>query len=200
MRYFSLACSSYNCIANLLVSISLWVRQYNRSPASPCKKPAIGGTYKNEFVTDQNGEIDLFGLEPGAYTMKELAAPSGYLVDDAIRIVQINPGENAQFVFTDTCKPTMEMIKYDSQNGTFVPGATIRIAKIEDRTHYRTTRSYSYKSLSLFSFLLFAKISSFFIVIPPNHSRQVYLACSLCVCQVLLSSIFSKFFKMILFL
>ena len=83
MRYFSLACSSHNCIANLLVSISLWVRQYNRSPVSPCKKPAIGGTYKNEFVTDQNGEIDLFGLEPGAYTMKELAAPSGYLVDAA---------------------------------------------------------------------------------------------------------------------
>ena len=81
----------------------------------------VGGTYKNEFVTGANGEIDFSALEPGAYTVKELAAPDGYLIDDAIRTVQINAGENAQFVFANTRKPTIEVIKFDAQNGVYVP-------------------------------------------------------------------------------
>lgn len=95
----------------------------------------VGGSYKNEFITDASGEIDLSALEPGAYTVKELAAPNGYLIDDNLRTIQLNAGETAQFVFTNTKKPTIEVIKYDAQNGVFVPGATIRIAKIEDGTH-----------------------------------------------------------------
>lgn len=96
----------------------------------------VGGSYKQEFVTDKNGEIDLSKLEPGAYTVKELAAPDGYLIDDGERIIQLNAGENASFVFTNTMKPELEVIKYDPQSGKYLAGATFRIAKIEDGTHY----------------------------------------------------------------
>ena len=96
----------------------------------------VGGTFSKEYTTDLNGEIDLTGLEPGAYTVKEVKAPDGYLMDDGSRIVQINPDENAQFVFTDTRKPSLVVVKYDPQNNKYLAGATFRIAKVEDGSHY----------------------------------------------------------------
>ena len=40
----------------------------------------VGGSYRQEFVTDINGEIDLSKLTPGAYEVRELEAPDGYLM------------------------------------------------------------------------------------------------------------------------
>ena len=95
----------------------------------------VGGSYRQEFRTDINGEIDLSKLEPGAYEVRELEAPDGYLIDDAVRVVQINPDENANFVFTNTPKPALRLIK-TSSDGSRLGGVHFRIAKIEDGTHY----------------------------------------------------------------
>ncbi len=90
----------------------------------------------NEYVSDAHGEVDLTGLEPGAYVVEEIIAPDGYLIDDAQRIIQINPGENAQFVFTDTRKPSITVVKYDANLNKKLPGATFRVSNIEDGSHY----------------------------------------------------------------
>ena len=95
----------------------------------------VGGSYRQEFVTDINGEIDLSKLTPGAYEVRELEAPDGYLIDDAVRVVQVNPDENANFVFTNTPKPSLRLIK-TSSDGTRLGGVHFRIAQIEDGTHY----------------------------------------------------------------
>ncbi len=95
----------------------------------------VGGSYRQEFRTDINGEIDLSKLEPGAYEVRELEAPDGYLIDDAVRVVQINPDENVNFVFTNTPKPALRLIK-TSSDGSRLGGVHFRIAKIEDGTHY----------------------------------------------------------------
>ena len=95
----------------------------------------VGGSYRQEFTTDINGEIDLSKLTPGAYEVRELEAPDGYLIDDAVRVVQINPDENANFVFTNTPKPSLRLIK-TSSDGTRLGGVHFRIARIEDGTHY----------------------------------------------------------------
>ena len=95
----------------------------------------VGGSYRQEFTTDLNGEIDLSKLTPGAYEVRELEAPDGYLIDDAVRVVQVNPDENANFVFTNTPKPSLRLIK-TSSDGTRLGGVHFRIAKIEDGTHY----------------------------------------------------------------
>ncbi len=95
----------------------------------------VGGSYRQEFVTDINGEIDLSKLPPGAYEVRELEAPDGYLIDDAVRVVQVNPDENANFVFTNTPKPSLRLIK-TSSDGTRLGGVHFRIARIEDGTHY----------------------------------------------------------------
>ena len=96
----------------------------------------VGGGYSEEHTTDANGEIDLSGLEPGSYTVEELAAPDGYLIDNAQRIIKIEGGEYAQFVFTNTRKPTFRLVKLDSLTGKRLPGVTFRIAKVEDNAHY----------------------------------------------------------------
>ena len=96
----------------------------------------VGGSFSKEYVTDKDGEIDLSKLEPGAYTVKEVKAPEGYLMDDGIRTIQLNAGENAQFVFTDTPKPSLSVVKYDPNCGKYLPGAIFRISKIEDGSHY----------------------------------------------------------------
>lgn len=96
----------------------------------------VGGSYSKEFVTDANGEIDLSKLDPGTYTVKETKAPEGYLIDDGARIIKLNAGEDAQFVFTDTPKPSLTVVKYDPNTGDYLAGATFRIAKVEDGSHY----------------------------------------------------------------
>ena len=96
----------------------------------------VGGTFSKEYVTDENGEVDISDLEPGAYQVTELEAPDGYLIDDAQRVIQINGNENAQFVFTNTRMPSIRLVKLDSFSGEGLAGATFRIAKIKDGTHY----------------------------------------------------------------
>jgi len=96
----------------------------------------VGDSFAKEYTTDISGEIDLSALEPGAYQVQELAAPESYLIDDAIRTIQLHAGERAQFVFTDTKKPAFELVKLDSKTGKTLAGATFRIAKIEDGSHY----------------------------------------------------------------
>ena len=96
----------------------------------------IGGGYCKELLTDSNGEIDLSGLEPAAYEITELSAPAGYLIDEASRTVRISAGEDAEFVFTDTERPVLVIRKQDAADASPLPGATFRIARIEDGSHY----------------------------------------------------------------
>lgn len=96
----------------------------------------VGGSYRQEFLTDLNGEIDLSALEPSAYEVRELAGPEGYLIDDGVRIIQLNPDEDASFVFTNTRKPSLVIVKYDPNTGKYLAGATFRISYIEDGTRY----------------------------------------------------------------
>ena len=96
----------------------------------------VGGTYSKEFTTDASGEIDLTDLEPGSYICEEITAPEHYLIDDAQRTIRINAGESARFVFTNTRKPSLTVIKYDANLDKRLSGATFRVSKIEDGSHY----------------------------------------------------------------
>ena len=101
---------------------------------------SVAGDYgPKEFTTDQNGEIDLSKLPTGAYVVTEKAC-EGYIIDQAQRIIQLDPNEDAQFVFTNTIKPSLQIIK-TSSDGSRLKNVHFRIAKIEDGTHYldRTT-------------------------------------------------------------
>lgn len=101
---------------------------------------SVAGDYgPKEFTTDQNGEIDLSKLPTGTYVVTEKSC-EGYIIDQAQRIIQLDPNEDAQFVFTNTIKPSLQIIK-TSSDGSRLKNVHFRIAKIEDGTHYldRTT-------------------------------------------------------------
>lgn len=101
---------------------------------------SVAGDYgPKEFTTDQNGEIDLSKLPTGAYVVTEKAC-EGYIIDQAQRIIQLDANEDAQFVFTNTIKPSLQIIK-TSADGSRLKNVHFRIAKIADGTHYldRTT-------------------------------------------------------------
>ena len=103
---------------------------------------SVEGTYgPQEFWTDENGEIDLSMLPPGSYVVTEKSC-DGYVIDEAQRIIELKPNEDAQFVFTNHIKPSLQLIKLSS-DGSRLAGVTFRIAKIEDGSHYldRTTSS-----------------------------------------------------------
>ena len=103
---------------------------------------SVEGTYgPQEFWTDENGEIDLSMLPPGSYVVTEKSC-DGYVIDEAQRIIELKPNEDAQFVFTNHIKPSLQLIKLSS-DGSRLAGVTFRIAKIEDGSHYldRTTNS-----------------------------------------------------------
>lgn len=103
---------------------------------------SVEGTYgPQEFRTDENGEIDLSMLPPGSYVVTEKSC-DGYVIDEAQRIIELKPNEDAQFVFTNHINPSLQLIKLSS-DGSRLAGVTFRIAKIEDGSHYldRTTNS-----------------------------------------------------------
>ena len=103
---------------------------------------AVDGSYgPQEFTTDARGEIDLSKLPTGSYVVTELECP-GYVVDGAQRIIHLRANDIAEFVFTNTKKPGLRLIK-TSADGTPLDGVTFRIAKIEDGSRYldRTTQN-----------------------------------------------------------
>ena len=87
-----------------------------------------------ELTTLEDGTIDLSKLPAGTAVVTELECP-GYVIDDAQRIIQLKPNEVAQFVFTNSKKPSLHLLK-TSSDGTPMEGVSFRLAKIEDGTHY----------------------------------------------------------------
>ena len=97
---------------------------------------AVDGSFgPEEFVTRQDGTIDLSALPADkSYVVTEKSC-NGYVIDEAQRIIHLDPNENAEFVFTNTIKPTLRILKL-SADGTPLEGVSFRISYIEDGTRY----------------------------------------------------------------
>ncbi len=111
-------------------------------PGAVFEVKAVDGSYgPKEFVTTADGSIDLSMLPVGSYVITEKSC-EGYIIDEAQRIIHLDPNENAEHVFTNTIKPTLRIIKL-SADGTPLEGVAFRIAYVEDGTRYldRVTNS-----------------------------------------------------------
>lgn len=104
---------------------------------------AVDGSFGPvEYTTLEDGTIDLSKLPADtAYIVTELECP-GYVVDDAQRIIHLDGGEQARFVFTNSKLPSLYLYK-ESADGSPLAGVTYRLSKIEDGSRYldRTTSS-----------------------------------------------------------
>lgn len=96
---------------------------------------AVDGSFgPEEYTTSEDGTIDLSKLSVGTYVVTELECP-GYVVDDAQRIIHLDGGDQAQFVFTNSKLPSLHLYK-ESADGTPLGGVTYRLSKIEDGSRY----------------------------------------------------------------
>lgn len=87
-----------------------------------------------EYTTLEDGTIDLSDLPTGAVVVTELECP-GYIIDEAQRIIQLDPNEDAEFVFTNSKLPSLHLTKVSS-DGSPLAGVTYSLTRIEDGSRY----------------------------------------------------------------
>ncbi len=67
----------------------------------------LSGSMTVDKTTDGNGKISLDNLEEGIYTIQEITAPSGYLLNDEIRHIEIKAGASNEIVISNNRKPSL---------------------------------------------------------------------------------------------
>ena len=107
------------------------------------KEPLAGGKFKvtetegnttSEYVTDENGRILIENLEAKIYTIEEIAAPDGYLLEEQHKDVELEWGKTKQVVFTNKKRPVLEIQKIDAKTKEPLAGAKFKVTKTEDKT------------------------------------------------------------------
>lgn len=94
----------------------------------------VGGTFSKEYVTDTNGRISISDLEPGVYSVKEIAAPSGYVLNDTEYHVELFPGKDSTLVVNNEKKPNLKIVKTDAVTGAPISGVTFTVNKADSST------------------------------------------------------------------
>ena len=67
--------------------------------------------------TDNNGEINLTGLKPGTYLVKEVATDAEHVVNSTPQQIELKVGQTdvPELVFINQLKPGMYLVKVDSE-------------------------------------------------------------------------------------
>ena len=98
-------------------------------------KTADGKTVIGTYTTDSTGMTYTLPVEPGAYTVEEIKAPTGYTLNKEIKAVNVEPGKMPEVVrFYNDKDETTIIKKTDSVTGDPLGGATFRIYDLEGNT------------------------------------------------------------------
>ena len=84
-----------------------------------------GVTYAAE--TNFAGYAIFDNIKPGAYEIKEITAPSGWLRDDATYTASVATGETTTFSLVNKELPGLRIIKYDRKNMVAMANVTFEI-------------------------------------------------------------------------
>ncbi|MEG1578474.1 MAG: SpaA isopeptide-forming pilin-related protein, partial [Oscillospiraceae bacterium] len=84
-----------------------------------------GATYTG--TTDLAGSVYFDRLKPGAYQIRELAAPSGWVKDDQTYTVNVVSGTEVSYTLENQAKPGLTITKYDEQTKALLTGVTFEI-------------------------------------------------------------------------
>lgn len=95
------------------------------------KVAKTNGEIIGTYTTDANGFITLTDLEAGSYSIFELSAPDGYLLDMTPQIVELKPGESRQIELYNTAKPGLQLRKIDKLTNKPVGGAVFSLVRLE---------------------------------------------------------------------
>ena len=87
-------------------------------------------------ITDQNGEITYLKLPPGQYYVKEIKAPSGYVLSTVIKNVTVTASNTASVAVTDimNISGTAVITKKDGDTGDPLAGAEFTLYEWSKKT------------------------------------------------------------------
>ena len=91
-----------------------------------------GGTTSSNgrYTTDRNGQIHIYGLQPGTYVVTEETAPDGYLLDAPSQTVEVNANDTQTLTFYDTPIGGLTITKIDADSGERLEGAHMEVRKM----------------------------------------------------------------------
>jgi uncharacterized surface anchored protein len=93
-----------------------------------------GGSIVYEGITPKDGAIVVDGLEDGWYTIYEIAAPTGYLKTWESKDIYLEPGKQVEVKFDNRLRPSLKLVKLDSQTSQPLAGAKFHVKKAENAT------------------------------------------------------------------
>ena len=81
----------------------------------------------SEYMTDENGKITIQDLPEGIYTVEEITAPDGYILDTQHKEIELSAGDSKQLVYENTRKPNLIITKTNALTEKPVPNTTFKV-------------------------------------------------------------------------
>ncbi len=105
---------------------------------SQTKKPLAGAKFKvtrtedntvSEYLTDETGKIVIKNLTEGIYTIEEITAPTGYILDTQHKEIELEAGKTKTLIYENTKKPTLVITKTNVLTEKPVPNTVFKIQR-----------------------------------------------------------------------
>ncbi|MDE6182092.1 MAG: hypothetical protein K2F59_02655, partial [Eubacteriales bacterium] len=94
------------------------------------KVTTVDDQFIGEYRTDSTGTIVVTGLKAGTYKVQEIQAPSGYVLDDTVKLVHLKQGEPQKVEIFNSKKAGIQILKRDSKTATPLQGAKFEVRKV----------------------------------------------------------------------
>ncbi|MCL2775092.1 MAG: SpaA isopeptide-forming pilin-related protein, partial [Oscillospiraceae bacterium] len=107
------------------------------------KQPLAGAKFRvtatesstvSEYITNDQGRILIDNLNEEIYSIEEISAPAGYLLDPQHKDIKLEAGQTKTVIFTDKARPKIEIQKIDSVTKQPLTGATFRLTRTDNLT------------------------------------------------------------------
>jgi uncharacterized surface anchored protein len=103
--------------------------EYNGTPLSGAKFRVTtqNGEFVADVTTDANGKATVPGVVPGWYVISETKAPTGYLITETARTVEVKATVPTVVTVTNRAENNLEIVKLDAYTRAPLTGATFKV-------------------------------------------------------------------------
>jgi len=103
--------------------------EYNGTPLSGAKFRVTtqSGEFVADVTTDLNGKATVPNVVPGWYIISETKAPTGYIISEAARTVEVKATVPTVVTVTNRAENNLEIVKLDAYTRAPLSGATFKV-------------------------------------------------------------------------